>query len=87
MEKRHHNLIAIGKKIKKLRLKRQYSQEILAHDAQLGRGYYGRVERGEQNLSIQNLIKIAMILQTDPANLLPPLRNLKMPPAAKNVNR
>lgn len=87
MERKHHNLILIGKKIRNLRIKRKFSQEALAHAAQLGRGYYGRVERGVQNASIQNLIKIAMILDVDPAKLLPPLRDLKMPPAAKTVSR
>lgn len=87
MESKHHNLVLIGEKIRKLRLKRKYSQEQLAHEAQLGRGYFGRVERGEQNISVQNLIKIAVILHVDPAKLLPPLRNLKMPPAAKTISR
>lgn len=87
MEKKHSNLVKIGKKIRALRKKRKFSQEYLAHEAMLGRGYYGRVERGEQNVSIQNLIKIAIILHVDPAKLLPPLRELKMPPAAKNSNR
>ena len=86
MERKHHNLVIIGEKIRKLRLRRKYSQEALAHEAQLGRGYYGRIERGEQNVSIQNLIKIAIILHVDPAKLLPPLRELKMPPAAKSAS-
>ena len=87
MEKRHTNLVKIGKKIRELRKKGKFSQEHLAHEAQLGRGYYGRIERGEQNVSVQNLIKIAIILRVDPAKLLPPLRELKMPPAAKSSNR
>ena len=87
MTSKHHNLELIGNKIRKLRLKRKFSQEDLAHDASLGRGYYGRVERGEQNISIQNLIKIAIILRIEPAKLLPPLRELKMPPPAKSSER
>ncbi len=87
MERKHTNLVKIGEKIRRLRIKRKFSQEALAHEAQLGRGYYGRIERGQQNLSIQNLIKIAMILTVDPGKLLPPLRELKMPPAAKTVVR
>lgn len=87
MEKKHSNLIKLGEKIRKLRIKRKFSQEELAHEAQLGRGYYGRIERGEQNVSVQNLIKISMILQIDPGKLLPRLIELKMPPAAKNSNR
>lgn len=85
MKSKHPNLVKIGKKIKELRKKQKISQEDLAHDAQLGRAYLGRCERGEQNISVQNLIKIAMILSIDPAKLLPALRELKMPPAAKTV--
>lgn len=87
MERKHHNLILIGKKIRKLRIKRKLSQEALAHEAQLGRGYFGRIERGAQNASIQNLIKIAIVLNVDPTKLLPPLHDLKRPPAAKTINR
>jgi transcriptional regulator with XRE-family HTH domain len=43
----------------------------------LGRTYYGRVERGEQNISIQNLIQIALTLQVEVGELIPSLRQLK----------
>jgi len=39
----------------------------------------GRVERGEQNISIQNLIKIALILKVEIRELMPPIKQLKMP--------
>ena len=87
MSKKHPNLAKIGKKIRAFRKERGLSQEDLAYEASLGRGYYGRIERGEQNVSVQNLIKIALILRVDPAQFLPSLRQLKMPPAAKNSNR
>src|SRR3990167_7289394 len=80
MERKHPNLIKIGKKIRELRKLKKFSQEELAAEAQLGRAYYGRVERGEQNISIQNLIRIALTLQIEPSKLLPSLRQLKMPP-------
>ena len=78
MEK-HPNLVKIGKKIKEMRKLKGYSQEDFAAVAQLGRTYYGRVERGEQNISIQNLIQIAFTLHVEIEELIPPLRQLKSP--------
>ena len=87
MPKKHPNLIKIGKKIKELRKLKKFSQEELAAEAQLGRAYYGRVERGEQNISIQNLIRIALTLQVELGKLLPLIRTLKMPPPSQNSSR
>jgi transcriptional regulator with XRE-family HTH domain len=84
MEKRHPNLVKIGKKIKEIRKQKDISQEACAALAQLGRTYFGRVERGEQNISIQNLIQIAFTLQVEVGELIPSLRALKRP-RAKNL--
>lgn len=77
MEKRHPNLIKIGKLIREARKTKGYSQEAFAAEAGLGRTYMGRVERGEQNISIQNLIQIAVTLRVELSNILPPLSALK----------
>lgn len=82
MDKRHSNLIKIGKKIREMRKLKHFSQEELAAEAGLGRSYYGRIERGEQNISIQNLIQIAITLQVEVKELIPPLRHLKSPEAS-----
>lgn len=79
MEKKHPNLIKIGKRIRALREERGYSQEDFAAAAQLGRSYAGRVERGEQNISMQSLIQIALTLKVEIGELFPPLRELKPP--------
>lgn len=79
MEKRHPNLIKIGRMIREARKARGFSQEAFAAEAGLGRTYMGRVERGEQNISVQNLIKIALALNTEAGNLIPSIRNLKIP--------
>lgn len=39
----------------------------------------GRIERGEQNVSIQNLILIAITLKVEVGELIPPLKQLKTP--------
>ena len=79
MEKKHPNLIKIGKRIRALREAQGYSQEEFAVVAQLGRSYAGRVERGEQNISMQSLIQIALTLDVEVGELFPPLRELKAP--------
>lgn len=77
MEKRHPNLVKIGKLIRDARKAKGYSQEAFAAEAGLGRTYMGRVERGEQNISIQNLIQIAIALRLELNDILPPLSTLK----------
>lgn len=79
MEKKHPNLIKIGKRIRAIREKRGYSQEEFAAAAQLGRSYAGRVERGEQNISMQSLIQIALTLDVEVGKLFPSLCELKAP--------
>lgn len=79
MEKKHPNLIKIGKRIRAIREEHGYSQEEFASAAQLGRSYAGRVERGEQNISMQSLIQIALTLDVEVGELFPPLRELKSP--------
>ena len=79
MIRKHANLIKIGNQIRSVRSSRGFSQEGLAAAATLGRTYMGRVERGEQNISIQNLIKIAFILDVDVGELIPPISELENP--------
>ena len=52
------------------RLKLVLSQEALTVDAELDRSYVGGIERGEHNLTLINLQKIANALGTKPLVLL-----------------
>lgn len=79
MQQRHSNLIKLGKKIRECRKKQGYSQELIAAEAELDRAYMGRVERGETNISFQNLVRIALALQVELGILLPTLKELKNP--------
>lgn len=79
MIKKHSNLIKLGNQIRDIRVSKGFSQEGLAAAATLGRTYMGRVERGEQNISIQNLIKIAFTLNVDVGELIPSLSELENP--------
>ena len=55
-------LLKFGNTIKKLRKLRGYSQEEFAQIAELDRSYMGSVERGERNISLLNIEKIANAL-------------------------
>jgi len=50
---------ALGKLIKHQRVKKQLSQEDYAAHVNLHRTYVGAIERGEKNLSFDNILKIA----------------------------
>ncbi len=61
--------IKFGKKLKKLRKDSKLSQEELGKKADIHRTYIGAVERGEQNISIDNVGKIAKALKVFPKDL------------------
>lgn len=60
----------LGKKIRILRRKQKISQEELGFRAKLHRTYIGAIERAEQNVSIDNIHKIARALKVSPSELL-----------------
>lgn len=70
MKNKNKVLIKIGSNIKKIRKKERLSQEELAFKTGLHRTYIGSVERGEKNITILNLIKIANSLEVDPTFFL-----------------
>jgi len=60
----------IGNRIRELRLEANLSQEKLSFACDLDRTYIGSVERGERNISVINLRKIAKTLNIDVSTLL-----------------
>jgi len=51
-----------GKRVRELRKARGYSQEAFAHECEIHRTYIGDVERGERNIALDNITKIAATL-------------------------
>jgi transcriptional regulator with XRE-family HTH domain len=64
-----NRMIAFGKKMKAIRETRGYSQERLAELACLHRTYIGGVERGERNISLLNIWRVADALEVSPSVL------------------
>jgi transcriptional regulator with XRE-family HTH domain len=55
-------LKALGERIRELRSEKGYSQEAFADYCGVHRTFMGTVERGESNLSFQNIVKVATAL-------------------------
>jgi transcriptional regulator with XRE-family HTH domain len=62
--------IFLGKKIREYRLKMGISQEQLGKLAKVHRTYIGMIERGEKNVTIQNIYKVATALGVEVKNLI-----------------
>lgn len=63
MRKKIPELVKLGKRIRELRKNKGFSQEEFAHEVGLDRAYIGRVERGESNITILNIIRISYALK------------------------
>ena len=62
--------LRLGHAIRRLRKDAGYSQESFADRCGVHRTYMGSVERGETNISLDNIERIARALRLTPAQLL-----------------
>ena len=62
--------IRLGRAVRRLRTAAGYSQESFADECGLHRTYMGAVARGETNISLDNIERIARALRLTPAQLL-----------------
>ena len=62
--------VAFGARIRAARKNLGLSQEELAHVADLDRTYVGSVERGERNVSLDNIYRLAKALGAMPQDLI-----------------
>lgn len=63
-------LARIGAVIRAQRKAINLSQEAFADEAGIDRSHMGKIERGERNVTMLNLLKIAQALKTVPSNIL-----------------
>lgn len=61
---------ALGQAIRATRRERRLLQEALATQAGIDRSYCGAIERGEFNVTLDTITKIATALGTTPSQLL-----------------
>lgn len=59
----------LGEQVRQLRTAKGFSQEKLAELAGLHRNYIGGIERGERNVAILNLLRIARALEVSVSEL------------------
>ncbi len=58
-----------GARLRQIRKSKKMSQEAVALNCDLDRSYLGRIERGESNVSLVNIHRIAEALGVGPAEL------------------
>lgn len=63
-------LISFGERVKTLRRETNISQEALADKAQMHRTYLSGIERGERNVSLVNIAKLAEALDVPVSELV-----------------
>lgn len=63
-------LLALGSAIRRIRTSKNISQEKLALNAELDRSYVGRVERGDNNVAVLTLSRLAAALDVSMSELL-----------------
>lgn len=69
-QRQHPALISLGEAIRRIRNNQGISQENLALLAEVDRSYVGRVERGDNNVALLTLLKIAQALRISLKDLM-----------------
>ncbi len=64
------DLNKFGQRLAELRKARGWSQEKLALESGLARSYLSGVERGQRNIAVLNILKLARTLECEPRDLL-----------------
>jgi transcriptional regulator with XRE-family HTH domain len=62
--------VQLGKRVRRLREARGWSQEGFAHEGSLGRSFAGAIERGEKDVRLSTLAKLARTLGVSLSQLL-----------------
>lgn len=62
--------VQFGQHLARLRKAKGWSQEKLALESGLARSYLGGVERGQRNIALVNICKLAESMELPPAELM-----------------
>lgn len=62
--------VLFGRRLAELRRVKGWSQEKLALESGLARSYLGGVERGQRNIALVNICKLAETLEVRPSELM-----------------
>jgi transcriptional regulator with XRE-family HTH domain len=74
--------VEFGRRVRVLRHQRGLSQERLAELAHVHRTYVGSLERGERNVALINVIRLAYALRVDPGELVAEIKPPEAEPQA-----
>lgn len=64
------SLVKLGASIRARRKAMQLSQEELADNAGIDRSHMGKIERGERNVTVLNIARIAAAINCKPSDVL-----------------
>jgi len=63
-------LESMGSRIKSARLEKNWTQEMLAENAQINDKEVSHIEAGRRNITIETLVKISVALEVKPESLI-----------------
>lgn len=88
MQKKHPSIEFIGHAVRQRRLAMGMSQEDMADRVGVHRTYYSSLERGAFNFTVTVLFRLAVGLECELSDLLPPRSQLtNLPPVAPRRGR
>lgn len=67
---RSDTTVEFGRRVRDLRTKASWTQEKLAAESGMHFTYVASVERGERNISLINIVRLAHALDVDPSDLV-----------------
>lgn len=68
---------ALANNVREARRRKGLAQEALAHESGIARSYVSTVERGQANLTLDHLVRLAEILEVEPGELVPSRKQIK----------
>ncbi len=81
---KNNSPMQIGQVIRSLRVEKGWSQETLAHEADMATSHVSRIERGDRRLSTRKLDELAAALGTSATAICAQAEGLPVPAAAQS---